>query len=260
MEYKTEIETSSVTKENSSTNSPYPTIKFDNVSNASFYKEHASSEKEGVLKTAAESAGLQNIIDLDLIWSDYFGPKTSVLEIGAGEGRVISGLLSKKFEGPIFAIERQPAFVSLLEKKYASNRQVQIIKGSILDEPLPTVDVALWLFAGISEFNPEEQVIALKKLAEHCSFLIVDTPLLGSLVNGEWKGQFAEYKAGDSTLSFYVPTHAQMEGYCKLTPFCLQTRQDYETATGRKRALYVLSKGKDFPLPDSKKSAFQQTF
>ena len=81
----------------------------------------------------------------------------TILEIGAGEGRIIQGLVNQNYQGKIFAVERSRAFLDHLRKEYSKNNNVEILEGDILYKILPRVDLGLFLWSGILEFNKRDQ-------------------------------------------------------------------------------------------------------
>jgi len=74
---------------------------FTNAENRAFYR----SLPLGKMDLWIESSGLTQTPELDLIWENL-SSVPEILELGAGEGRVVEGLLSRRYNGTIYAVER----------------------------------------------------------------------------------------------------------------------------------------------------------
>jgi len=89
----------------------------ENNDNYRFYNKFSIEE----FVKFSELAGLNTFTDLDLIRSkiEIFN-YDSILEVGAGSGRVIQYLLENNYKGKIIAIERNPVLYANLENKYGN--------------------------------------------------------------------------------------------------------------------------------------------
>jgi len=65
----------------------------------------------------------------------------TVLEIGAGDGRLTQALLAEKPK-KLIAVEKDPKFISLLRERFA-NEKVEIVEADFLEMELPEVDVVV---------------------------------------------------------------------------------------------------------------------
>lgn len=123
-----------------------------------------------------ERSGLEKNADLQLI-KEYIFSASSILEVGAGYGRVIEYLICNGFSGDIVAIEKCKKFYGILCDKFSS--QAKIINVNLLDLKMEKkFDLILWLWFGILDFTESEQFIALKKLLQLLSpagHIIIDT-------------------------------------------------------------------------------------
>ena len=117
-----------------------------NHKNAAFYGGFA----KGDLMQLAQAGGLADCVDVKQV--DYLLAKArSVLEVGAGYGRVVNYLLSHYSSLKVSAIERDPRYFRRLCSAFA--HQAQIIKGDILSyQSNHKYDLIMWMWAGICEF------------------------------------------------------------------------------------------------------------
>ena len=76
---------------------------FTNKNNRGFYEDMLA----GTFDKYAKMSGIESALELDVI-NNYFPilNSASILEIGAGEGRVINGLLKRRYRGVIYGVER----------------------------------------------------------------------------------------------------------------------------------------------------------
>ena len=189
--------------------------------------------------------GLSGAPELDLI-GDYLEGALSVLEFGAGEGRVIDGLLQRSYSGQIYALERQPSFLEQLHKMYKDKNHVTIVEGDILQSKnIPKADIGLWLWAGIMEFSPQEQNGVLRNLEKFIDkTLIVETPEFGSKTNatrGEERWLEIQGEHG-IILHGYLPSEMELHSYIADTQWHMRESIRYEIVRTKKRVLYVLQK------------------
>lgn len=118
---------------------------------------------EGVLQDHyAPLAGMHTCPDLNIIWRLHPGINT-VLEIGAGEGRVISWIL-KHTHTSVTAIERCQNFSRQLRRKFENISRVTLIHEDVLRAKLPQADLVLLTWSGILEFSPDQQIPLIHKL------------------------------------------------------------------------------------------------
>jgi SAM-dependent methyltransferase len=143
---------------------------WNNTDNKKFYEEISLETFENFAKLA----GLDTGADLDQIQS-YIDKASSILEIGAGYGRVIDLLLKRGYKGRLAAVERSSKFCQLLKTRFGD--KITLYEGDIRDLVIPEkFDLILWLWSGISDFNHEEQLNLLKRHANHDNVTaIIDT-------------------------------------------------------------------------------------
>lgn len=163
------------------------------------------------------------------------------MELGAGEGRVVSGLIERKYDGDIYAIERPDNLCKCLFNKYKTFRNVHILQMNLLNNKLPNADIGLWLWSGILEFSKNQQLDLVKKIRKKVSTLVIDTPRIGAETNATFQGrQFAEIKTDWGIIRAYMPCEEDMQLYAKNAGLNLKEVISYETRTERKRIIYIL--------------------
>ena len=181
---------------------------------------------------------------------DALGPlieqATDVLEVGAGSGRVVNYILEHHPEKQVVAVERVTAFYQNLEEHYG-HRAVIVHSDIMQYRPRKTFDTILLLWAGICEFNLEEQenlVAHLSALQSDDGCLVIETMMSAyDSSNVTTIQQSNDYliERGDDTMHCHIPSLSAMQcmgaeaGYQSVTPLYYQSRDC-------KRVLYVLRK------------------
>jgi SAM-dependent methyltransferase len=216
-------------------------LTWDNFDNNAFYE----IIKADGLKKFAERRGLAAGCDIELlkpIWSKA----SSILEIGAGYGRVINALLSKNYTGKISAIERCASMMDALIKTYSN--KINLFKNDLhnlgdIDEKF---DVILWLWSGIGDFSKEEQPIIvkhLKKLLQENGTLIIDTIAMDimPLEVIQHDRQLYTINVNEYVKYIYEPNTAEIKQYAKEAGFKNFECTSYQTDSSYERLLYILS-------------------
>jgi len=213
--------------------------KWSNQNNADYYENVPFEVQAGY----AVRGGLNTGRDLDLIL-DYIKGSDSLLEVGAGYGRVIDYLLEYNYQGNITAVERSQKFFQLLKEKYSSS--VDLIQKDILHLSLKkSFDVILWLWSGISDFMPKEQIQVLKQLSSHLNpdgYILLDTfthaqqPLNANSSNK----QYYVIEVEKCVLQGYIPSPDEIKTYAKDIGLQFIQHLPYITTTQRPRDLYIL--------------------
>ena len=178
-----------------------------------------------------------------------FTPK-SCLEMGAGTGRVIEALIARVHPTPqIYAVERIEHFAQDLRKKFLHQPEVSIIQNDILLEDLPEVEVAFWMFAGMSEFTLAQQRLMVSRISETTSkALVVDFPELDAnmdeVIGAARIGVnvFEKELPYGEKLYLHIPTFADMQEMQANSQFNSLEFINYNSTTDRKRRQYILRK------------------
>jgi tRNA A58 N-methylase Trm61 len=195
-------------------------------------------------QSMAAQGGFDTFTDLEIVYRNI-NPTNSILEIGAGYGRCVNFLLQKQHKGSITAVEQSPVLIAHLLQQYA--HQAKIIEGDInaieVDTP---VDVILWMWSGILDFSKAEQMIAVQRLAGMsgpAGKLFIDVPRLGVQTIAEHTDQqHIKLTTAFGEVECYIPLSEEVQAYATRAGFGAIQEIDYETATAKKRTLYILVK------------------
>lgn len=224
-------------------NIPGDEFNWSNEGNKAFYEEL----KADGLEKLAEKGGLETGCDIQLL-TTYWSSAENVLEVGAGYGRVIAYLLKHQFKGSITAVERCNILFKHLKKHYSKYNNVNLIHSDIWNLTLDKrFNLILMLWSEIAEFSPKEQMLIFSKLAkllQKRGKLIIDTiPSNIIPLGASKKGQQIIYsvKINNAILHAYAPNTREIKKYAKKAGFTSLTHINYQTNTGRKRRLYLLS-------------------
>lgn len=218
-------------------------------------KLHCNNEKNSLfydsipldlLPDFALRGGLDSGCDLDLIMN-YIAKANSILEVGAGYGRVIFNLFEKGYDKKLVAIERSKRFCDLLKQNY--DGKVEIINTDIkIFESSLQFDLILWLWSGICDFSQEEQIIILSRVASFLKkdgVLVVDS-LLPSTQPANAETHNKKYSiipgGNNSKLYVYTPSPEEMNTYSKIAGLDYMKSISYKTTTNRNRMLYLFSR------------------
>ncbi len=214
-----------------------------NYDNISFY-ETITLE---AFQRLALIAGLANCCDLTLIQS-YISKTTSILEVGAGYGRVINHLIEQNFSGKISAIERSNKFYKILSSKYHNKAKILQMDIHDLDPLKQKFGLVLWMWSGMADFAKSEQPLILSKLmslVKKDGFLIFDTLAHSSVpLNAIYnKGQeFTITSNGDIANQTYSASLKEIETYATKIGYKKVQHIEYKTDTGRTRFLHIIHK------------------
>lgn len=185
-------------------------------------------------------SGLDGALELDLI-RDLWKPASSILEVGAGEGRIIQGLIERKYNGDIYAIERSNNLYKFLFNNFSDFKNVRVLKKNLIEDDLPKANLGLWLWSGILEFSKDQQFDLIRKIRKNVPILVIDTIDIKSKNNAtSQNGQYAEIKTDWGIIRAYIPTEEDIKSYAKKADSYLKKVISYKTKTGRNRTLYIL--------------------
>jgi phospholipid N-methyltransferase len=214
-----------------------------NTSNKEFYHRLPLS----VFQSFAEQGGFVACKDVELVYAEYLSHATSILEVGAGYGRVVDFLIKNKFPNTITALEQAQELVDLLTKKYRSLKNVQVLHFDLLhDEFTAKYDCILWMFSGLVDFGKTEQVAMITKLSKALNkngYLMIEIPQLTTLTNAEFvEGQFIKMQTPYGIIESYIPNEAELNTYAEQAGLTLDKVLRYQTTTNKDRVIFVLQK------------------
>lgn len=214
-----------------------------NCDNARFYENTPIKTH----KYFASKGGLANYSDLKLI-EQYLSKAKSILEVGAGYGRVIEYLIKKNSYNikKIYALERSQKYYKILQKKFSY--KIKIFNSDLFDFKVKIkFDLILWLWSGITDFSESEQFLAMSILTKHLKkrgIFILDTfahNVKPSNTNNSQNQHYAT-NIGDYMLRGYIPSPRTILKYGEKLGFANTEYLPYCTSTCRPRSLYILSK------------------
>jgi 2-polyprenyl-3-methyl-5-hydroxy-6-metoxy-1,4-benzoquinol methylase len=214
-------------------------LSWNNKSNQDFY-EGVSIEQ---FKEWAKLGGFDEGCDLDLILPHLKKAKT-ILEVGAGYGRVVGYLLKQNLSAEISAIERSKSLCEYMEKLYGS--RADIICGDLGETNFyKKFDVVIWLWSNISDFAKHEHVSTLRRIAswiEKGGVLVTDI-LLDSFNTERVNASDRNYvfQDGGRFAHGYLPTKDEILNYATEVGFEKIEAMPYQTNTSRNRCLFMLS-------------------
>lgn len=213
---------------------------WSNEDNSAFYEHHCTTLEEW-----AKQGGLATWPDL-LTITDYIKPANTILEVGAGYGRVLDYLMMHYPKKELSALERSQHFSHQLEKKYGKNVTLYPTDVKMFYAE-KRYDLILWLWSGLTDFAQFEQAAVLNHLARFLDpngRLIVETfphdevPANGSIN----QPQTYQLTADSMQLHGYIPSPVEMEEYADVVGLKIETIRQYRTSSDRMRKLYVIKK------------------
>ncbi len=212
----------------------------NNKGNWDFYRNLPIAQ----FKRIAGDAGFDAHKDLTLV-APFIKAEDAILEIGAGYGRCLDFLLAQQHRGPITAIEQSPELIEALTKAYAD--KVKIIAGDIMAHEAPAAyDAALWLWSGIIDFKPEQQLWLLKHILTMLKSggkLFIDIPREGvqTIAKHEGDGQHIHFETPFGTLNGYIPGTDELKAMAKAAGYAQVEAIPYATDTDKLRTMFILS-------------------
>lgn len=211
-----------------------------NDSNRAFY----NTVPLDVFQSLTQQGGFAECIDLELI-EKHIATSARIMEVGAGYGRCVDFLLTKKQEAKILAIEQSPQLSRVLVEKYKNQPNVQVINEDIKSlVASEKVDIVLWLFSGMLDFAKEEQPVVLKRLRSFLKEkgkLFVDIPQLAKLTVAKYTSeQDIVMETPYGNITTFLPSFNDMKAYASEAGFSEISVIDYHTSTEKKRSIYML--------------------
>ena len=195
-------------------------------------------------QSLAQDGGFSTYVDLEIAYR-YIQPNENIVEIGAGYGRCIEFLCCKKHQGKIIAVEQSGKLCKYLHEKYDSS--VEIIEGDIYTISFDQkIDSALWMWSGIIDFSLEEQAANVKHIFDLLSAkgkLFIDIPRIGiQTIASHIDQQRIKLTTDFGEIECYIPLSSEVKEYASAAGFTRVDEINYETATDKKRTMYILKK------------------
>lgn len=213
-----------------------------NYDNVAFYENLTPKD----MYNFAVKGGLATGCDVTQLMP-YIRDAESLLEVGAGYGRVISCLMSQEFKGKISAIERSNILYEYISSRYADSVKLFNIDIHDCQAIQESFDVILFLWSGIADFSFQEQrqvICNLKELLKDNGTLILDTlpedikPL--GMEHGVTGKDFL-FSFNNATVHTYKISKEDIALFAEEAGFKNVRHLPYQTDTMRKRLLHILS-------------------
>jgi trans-aconitate methyltransferase len=214
-------------------------IQWGNIDNNEYY-ENVSVEQ---FQHFAMLGGFDDGRDVDLIFP-YIESSSSLVELGAGYGRVVDALHDRSYQGAITLVERSSNFFKYLVQRYQQD-EVCLIHADIatLDKH-DRYEVALYMWSNLSEWPKSEQPNVIKKL---CSWvqpggvLVLETIDASQkpLNSSSYENQGYCFDSQYGKVHGYNASVEEVDHYAKEVGLVLVERIAYTTETSRKRFLHV---------------------
>ncbi len=191
----------------------------------------------------AKLTGFDTNPDLKLIYPQLQECKR-IAELGVGYGRCVFGLRNLGFNGKIYAVDRIRILLDRIQDSFDEDVVPLLQDICKLNLPEP-VDAIVWLWSGILEQEPDDQLISLKQIRKNLTpdgKLFVDSPedkirYVGKKLNQKHIRVEMEW----GVLDGYLPYREDMEYMAKEAGYSELEAIPYKSETDLDRLMYVLS-------------------
>ncbi len=188
--------------------------------------------------------GFSSYKDMELI-APYINQNASILELGAGFGRCLTYFLETGHLGKLTGVEFSPPLVEYLKDKFKG--KAEIINADIKKLELTSkYDVALWMWSGMVDFSPNEQLDSCKKiydLLQEGGRLFIDVPRIGvQTIANHIDNQHLVFTTEFGEIHAFIPDDSDMESIRKLVGFERIIKIEYSTSTDKKRTVFIFEK------------------
>jgi len=223
----------------------------DSKSNLKSFYEKLSRREMAALE---RRSGLTACKDLERLRPDFDRlPTGAILEIGAGQGRVLRWLRKHYPQFTLHAIEHHSENIDLLRKEFGKYKNVTVFAQSLHGwTPAPAYDVALWMWCSFNEQSPEEQQSALETLRKSLrpgGLVVIDVPRWNPDYADVWYPQgippdgtpkLQPFTYGDGVLQGHYFTDAEMETMARRAGFSNVTSVAHQPTRGLGHVMYRL--------------------
>ncbi len=190
------------------------------------------------------TGGFENGCDVDVIYNNYLRNAASIIDVGAGYGRVIKHLLDRGYSGKLMAIERSKNFYCSLYKKFSG--RAKLFNCSVEDfKETKIANVALCMWSMLSEWPKDKQVEILKHITTFCKpggIVILEN--ISHLITPKnvnvYEQKLYKAKTEYGILCGYIASTEEINYYAKAIGITKTKHITYITLTGRERIIHVL--------------------
>jgi SAM-dependent methyltransferase len=192
----------------------------------------------------AARGGLDSCCDVDIVYP-FIEKTASLIEPGAGYGRVIGHLLKKGYSGKIYAIERSKKLFNHLMNEFQN--KTELFNADIQTFTLPEkVDAILWMWCNISDFHKDQQLEIISHLAHWLKpegIFVIETISHDIVPKNATSnsGQTYAIETNYGTAKGYIPSSQEIETAARSIGFQVK-KIPYTTPTDRSRIIHILSR------------------
>jgi SAM-dependent methyltransferase len=192
----------------------------------------------------AQLTGFDTGVDIEILFP-YLKNAETLVELGAGYGRAIHFLLQKNFKGRVIAVERIDRLIPHLEQRFQD--KITLVQQDITELDLPDqADFFMWLWSGIMELNPVEQLDSIKQVYKNLkqggTFAIESPYKTVKIVGKLEEDRKVTLETDWGALEAYLPTESEIEEYSKKAGFTSFQAIRYKSTVGLERVFYLMNK------------------
>lgn len=212
---------------------------WSNKDNANYYEQVPVE----VFRHYAIIGGFENGCDIDVVY-DRIKDADSIIEVGAGYGRVLKSLLDRGYKGKLIGIERSANFCRYMHETLGTRAIIYHANAEDFVSPV-LADVVMWMWSNISEWPKDQQCQMLKHVTQYCKpggLIVLDTishaitPLNANHYETQRYSAFTEY----GNVEGYVPTVEEIDAYATNLNIKKVEHIPYVTSTNRERIIHLL--------------------
>lgn len=190
------------------------------------------------------TGGFKNGCDVDIIYDRFLKNSSSIIDVGAGYGRVLKHILDRGYSGKLIAIERSKNFYARLYENFSN--YIELFNCSVEDfKKTKVADVVLCMWSILSEWPKEEQIDILGHIATFCrpGGMIILENLSHLVMPVNVKSYEQQYYKLDTEYGFlygYTASTDEIKEYAAKINIAKTEHIEYTTSTGRKRIIHIL--------------------
>lgn len=186
----------------------------------------------------------------DLFWIDHYIRKAnSILELGAGYGRVLDFIRWINRDCSLYAVEMSPHFCKILKKKHPNSAEIwnkNILSLRVKNYDILGVDLITWMWGSIMDLSDEQQYKSLGNLKEFLApngTFVIETPCLNEKKLEERLEHIGKYIKESTGETYYcnIPSIDKMKEYALGNGYSRISHLSYPTKRFN-RIIHILKK------------------
>lgn len=200
----------------------------------------------GAVDSFAEKAGIRDGDDLrqveTILGAELHLTNLKILEVGAGQGRVVHWLLNRFPHAEITAIDHSEANVATCTNRFKGFLgRIKILRKNVLNlDGVDPVHLALWMFTGLGEVPPKLRLLVFRQLytvLKPGGYLAVDMAVTLSkhVSTTESIDGFFEVSAPWGKLNYHIATPEQIKEYAATAGLTFFRDAIYRTSSDTQR-------------------------